>query len=156
MSDQPHVRVLPDVFELGLRISTNERYLGHRPLVSKNPLKFADHYVWETYAQVDQRRRNIGSALHKYFTDDLLGGGEMPTVGIWSINRPGSCAHEASAESFDLLFYSFQSGKSSTWRYRRTQKSVSAYTTLLARTQLVMSFLMFDLNLALIFCLEYM
>ncbi|KAL5529253.1 hypothetical protein ACEPAG_5238 [Sanghuangporus baumii] len=88
VADQPHVRVLPDVFELGLTLSTNDRYLGHRPVVSKNPLKFADHYVWETYAQVDQRRRDVGSALHKYFTDGVLGGGEMPTVGIWSQNRP--------------------------------------------------------------------
>ncbi|OCB84221.1 acetyl-CoA synthetase-like protein [Sanghuangporus baumii] len=88
VADQPHVRVLPDIFELGLKLSTNERYLGHRPIVSKNPLKFADHYVWETYNQVDQRRRNVGSALHRYFTDGVLGGGEMPTVGIWSQNRP--------------------------------------------------------------------
>ena len=39
--------------------------------------------------QVDERRRNVGSAIHKLFNDGILGGGEMPTVGIWSHNRPG-------------------------------------------------------------------
>jgi long-chain acyl-CoA synthetase len=63
--------------------------LGHRPLVSTQPLKFSDHYVWETYAEVDVRRRNVGSALLPMFKNGELGGGDMRTVGVWSQNRPG-------------------------------------------------------------------
>lgn len=58
-------------------------------MVSTNPLKFADHYVWLTYREVDVKRREIGSALHTWFQKGVLGGGEMETVGIWSPNRPG-------------------------------------------------------------------
>ncbi|KAH8117307.1 acetyl-CoA synthetase-like protein [Phellopilus nigrolimitatus] len=88
LEDQPYVRTLADIFELGLSLSTNERFLGHRPVVSTDPVKFADHFVWDTYAEVDVRRRNLGSALHKLFSDGVLGGGELQTVGIWSQNRP--------------------------------------------------------------------
>ena len=89
LETQNHVRTLPDIFDLGLKLSRDGNCLGHRPAVSTNPLKFADHYEWLTYPQVDERRRNVGSAIHKLFNDGILGGGEMPTVGIWSHNRPG-------------------------------------------------------------------
>jgi long-chain acyl-CoA synthetase len=78
-----------EVFETGLSLSKDESCLGHRPIVSRNPLKFANHYVWLTYAEVDTRRRAIGSAIHGWFTDGTLVGGELETVGIWSVNRPG-------------------------------------------------------------------
>ena len=86
----PHaLTTLTQAFDIGFELSKDLSCLGHRPIVSKNPLKFADHYVWETYAQVDVRRRNVGSALHTWFSDGTLGGGELDTVGIWSPNRPG-------------------------------------------------------------------
>ncbi|THH06751.1 hypothetical protein EW145_g3864 [Phellinidium pouzarii] len=88
LESQPYVRTLPDIFELGLKLSKNDPFLGYRPVLSTNPLKYVGHFVWSTYAQVDVRRRNIGSALHKLFTDGVLGGGELDTVGIWSQNRP--------------------------------------------------------------------
>ncbi len=50
---------------------------------------YARHYVWQTYAQVDERRRHIGSAIHSLFENGTVGGGELPTVGLWSPNRPG-------------------------------------------------------------------
>ncbi|KAI0053843.1 acetyl-CoA synthetase-like protein [Auriscalpium vulgare] len=81
-------QTLPEVFETGLALSRDLTLLGHRPIVSKNPVQFADHYVWQTYAQVDVRRRNLGSAIHSLFEDGTLAGGELPTVGIWSQNRP--------------------------------------------------------------------
>ena len=89
LEDKQVVRTLPDVFNVGLNRSANKPFLGHRPVISKNPLKFADSYVWQTYTQIDQRRRNVGSALHKLFAEGTLGGGELETVGIWSQNRPG-------------------------------------------------------------------
>ena len=84
---------LVDIFETGLAINPDANLLGYRPQVSANPLKFADHYVWDTYAQVDVKRRAVGSALHAWFKDGTLGGSELETVGIWSINRPGASIH---------------------------------------------------------------
>lgn len=89
------VYTLPDVFELGYSLEKNGQtkdkpFLGHRPCISTEPLKFANEYVWSTYAEADERRQNVGSALEKYFRDGTLGGGEYQTVGIWSQNRAGA------------------------------------------------------------------
>lgn len=78
---------LPDIFDNGYNINPDSRLLGHRPLVSTNPLKFGP-YVWQTYKQVDGRRRRIGSALHRLFSQGELQGEDLETVGIWSQNRP--------------------------------------------------------------------
>ena len=80
---------LPEVFDAGYALSKDDTFLGHRPIVSRNPLIYARHYVWQTYAQVDERRRHIGSAIHSLFENGTVGGGELPTVGLWSPNRPG-------------------------------------------------------------------
>ena len=58
---------LTDVFEHALTIARDSRFLGHRPKLSNNPERFAPYYVWETYAQVDVRRRAVGSALFELF-----------------------------------------------------------------------------------------
>lgn len=79
---------LPEIFDAGYALSKDLTFLGHRPVVSKSPLKYADHYVWQTYSQVDDRRRNLGSAIHALFENGTVGGGELPTVGLWSPNRP--------------------------------------------------------------------
>ncbi|KAG1896085.1 long-chain-fatty-acid-CoA ligase [Suillus fuscotomentosus] len=78
---------LPDVFDNGYNINPDSKLLGHRPLVSTNPLKFGP-YVWQTYKQVDGRRHRIGSALHRLFSQGELQGEDLQTVGIWSVNRP--------------------------------------------------------------------
>jgi len=82
------VRTLTEVWDSGLELSRNKRFLGHRPIISTQPLKYGP-YVWETYAEVDARRRNIGSALYHLFGKGEVGGGDLETVGIWSQNRPG-------------------------------------------------------------------
>jgi|ERR1700722_6181864 len=90
--DSPNTfRTLTEVWENSLRLGMNKPFLGYRPIISREPLKYADHYVWETYAEVEARRRNLGSALSALFQKGELGGvrGEMNTVGIWSQNRPG-------------------------------------------------------------------
>jgi long-chain acyl-CoA synthetase len=79
---------LPEVFDSGCALSKDLTFLGHRPLASKIPLKYADHYIWQTYAQVDERRRNLGCAIHALFENGTVGGGELPTVGLWCPNRP--------------------------------------------------------------------
>jgi len=80
---------LTEVFDSGYALSKDNTFLGHRPVISRNPLIYARHYVWQTYAQVDERRRHIGSAVHHLFENGTVGGGESPTVGLWSPNRPG-------------------------------------------------------------------
>jgi long-chain acyl-CoA synthetase len=84
------------MFNLGLSHARDKPCLGHRPVVSTNPLKFADYYVWQTYAEVDVRRRAVGSALSAMFASGQLKGGDYNTVGLWSANRPGmSLLHTA-------------------------------------------------------------
>lgn len=90
--DTPNIlKTLTGIFENGHKMGSDRPLLGTRPQISSNPIKYADHYVWQTYGQVDRRRRHIGSAVHKLFRDGELGGGEFDTVGIWSVNRPGGC-----------------------------------------------------------------
>jgi long-chain acyl-CoA synthetase len=78
-----------EIFLTGLKVGRNRAFLGHRQVISKNPLRFATDYTWQTYGEVDERRRRIGSALHALFTRGEVGGGDYDTVGIWSQNRPG-------------------------------------------------------------------
>ncbi|KAI0670490.1 acetyl-CoA synthetase-like protein [Trametes maxima] len=79
---------LIQIFDEGFRRSNGGYFLGHRPVLSKEPLKYANYHVWQTWPEVDARRRAIGSALHKLFQTGALGGGDLPTVGIWSKNCP--------------------------------------------------------------------
>ena len=81
---------LDQVFNVGLKIGKDREFLGYRPIISTNPLKFAPAYTWLTYGEVDLRRRYLGSAIHTLFQKGELGGGEYDTVGIWSPNRPGA------------------------------------------------------------------
>ncbi|CAG7853254.1 Long-chain-fatty-acid--CoA ligase 5; AltName: Full=Long-chain acyl-CoA synthetase 5; Short=LACS 5 [Serendipita indica DSM 11827] len=55
---------------------------------SPSTLKFEQEYRWETYEQVAQRRLHIGSAIQSMFNDGVIGGGDLQTVGTWTINRP--------------------------------------------------------------------
>ncbi|KAI0079971.1 acetyl-CoA synthetase-like protein [Panus rudis PR-1116 ss-1] len=79
-------RTLVEVFESGLRRNANAKCLGQRQLLSNNPVKWADHFEWQSYSTVDARRRAIGSGLYKLFNDGVLSGGDLRTVGIWSKN----------------------------------------------------------------------
>jgi long-chain acyl-CoA synthetase len=90
-ADDPRsFKTLPDVFEEGLKTSRNKPFLGHREIVSKDPLRFADRYTWQTYEQIDVRRRNVGSAVHTLFKNGALSGENgLDTIGIWAPNRPG-------------------------------------------------------------------
>lgn len=83
------LRTLDEIFETGLKAGKDREFLGHRPIISTSPLKFANNFLWQTYSQVDVRRRHVGSALASLFQKGELGGGEYETVGIWSANRPG-------------------------------------------------------------------
>ncbi|KAG8969388.1 hypothetical protein FRC03_003079 [Tulasnella sp. 419] len=82
------VGTVADLFESGLAQAKTMNCLGHRPIKSQEPLTFEAEYVWETYEQIDTRRRAVGSALVELFTSGRLTAGELETVGLWSINRP--------------------------------------------------------------------
>ncbi|KAI0374775.1 acetyl-CoA synthetase-like protein [Pilatotrama ljubarskyi] len=79
---------LLQIYDEGFRRAKGGRFLGHRPIISKEPLKYAEYHMWQTWTEVDARRRAVGSALHKLFETGVLGGGDLPTVGIWSKNSP--------------------------------------------------------------------
>jgi long-chain acyl-CoA synthetase len=87
--DANALATLPDIFDNGYKLNPEARLLGHRPIVSTSPLKYGP-YVWQTYKQVDARRRRIGSALHSLFSRGELKGDDLETVGVWSQNRPGT------------------------------------------------------------------
>ena len=63
--------------------------LGQRPVISRNPLKLADHFVWLSWDEVDVRRRHLGSALYKLFADGVVSS-PLKGVGIYSANCPGT------------------------------------------------------------------
>lgn len=86
------MQTLTELWDIGLAVGKDKKFLGHRPVVSTNPLVFGP-YVWQTYTQIAERRKHIGSALHALFAKGELGGGELETVGIWSQNRPGEHLH---------------------------------------------------------------
>lgn len=92
LADIEHYRTLPQIFDSGLHIAgLKAPFLGHRPVESQKPLKFANHYVWQTWGEVDTRRRNIGSALEGLFKSGAaVGTNGLETVGIWSANIPGT------------------------------------------------------------------
>ena len=81
-------KTLPEIFDSGYQQNPDGKLFGHRPVISTQPLKFGP-YAWQTYKQVDVRRRKIGSALHELFKSGALKAEAMETVGIWSQNRPG-------------------------------------------------------------------
>ncbi|KAG9028636.1 hypothetical protein FRB95_006267 [Tulasnella sp. JGI-2019a] len=82
-------KVLPDLFDSGLAYGRDRNYLGHRQVISEHPLVLAKEYTWESYGQVDKRRRAIGSAMELKFKSGMYPkGAEFETIGIWSINRP--------------------------------------------------------------------
>ncbi|XP_006462792.1 hypothetical protein AGABI2DRAFT_186655 [Agaricus bisporus var. bisporus H97] len=94
---------LDQIFEDGLKVGREREFLGHRSIISTNPLKFADRYEWITYGEVDKKRRYIGSAMHSLFSQDEVGGGEYQTVGIWSANRPEWQIIDIATQSYEKV-----------------------------------------------------
>ena len=83
-----------DLWLSGLTKNPDSPCLGFRALVSTNPVKFSETYTWQTYREIDQRRRNLGSTIHEWFSSGRLikAEGGYECVGIWSPNRPGASA----------------------------------------------------------------
>jgi long-chain acyl-CoA synthetase len=92
--DSPNAFVnLAEFFDCGKKRAPqggSSPLLGRRPLVSSNPPTYADHYEWLSWDTVDLRRQYVGSGLCKLFADGVIGGGSLPTFGIYSGNCPGT------------------------------------------------------------------
>lgn len=93
LQDHNSFQTTIEVFEQGLQTSgKNAQCIGYRPKVSDEPLKFADHFVWQTYGEVDIRRKNLGSAVQGLFNSgDALAVDGLETIALWSMNVPGEC-----------------------------------------------------------------
>lgn len=81
----PTVATAHDFFEQTAERFRTNRCLGHRPY---DPVtKTFGPYVWETYGQIHERRKNFGigiSQLHKKIGIT----GKQYGVGLWCQNRP--------------------------------------------------------------------
>jgi len=82
---------LSQIFDRGFKVAgPNAPYIGHRPTISTNPLKFADHFVWSTWSEVAKRRLDVGSGVENLFhSGDAVKANGLETVGLWSGNTPG-------------------------------------------------------------------
>ena len=58
---------LVDVFDEGLRRSGGGPFLGHRPILSRKPLTYANYHVWQSWPQIDARRRALGMPEKRTF-----------------------------------------------------------------------------------------
>ena len=86
---------LSQIFDRGLKVAgPSAPYIGHRPVVSAEPLKFADHFVWSTWGEVSKRRLDVGSGIeHLFRSGDAVKTNGLETVGVWSGNTPGECVY---------------------------------------------------------------
>ena len=82
---------LVEIYDEGFQRAKGGPFLGTRPIISTNPLKYANYHEWQSWTEVDARRRAIGCALHQLFQSGKVGGGDLPTVGIWSKNCASAC-----------------------------------------------------------------
>lgn len=91
LKDPNSFQTTVEVFEQGLQTSgEGAQCVGYRPKVSSEPLKFADHFVWQTYGEVDTRRKNLGSAIQGLFdSGDATATDGLETIALWSMNIPG-------------------------------------------------------------------
>ena len=91
LEDSNSFQTTIEIFEQGLQTAGKDaQCVGYRPKVSDEPLKFADHFVWKTYGEVDTRRKNLGSAIQGLFdSGDALAADGLETIALWSMNIPG-------------------------------------------------------------------
>lgn len=88
-SDPRFPKTAYEAFNMGVASSAASPSLGERKWsVAKGD--WADEFTWETYAETDAKRTNIGSGLLKLQQDGLVGSPSKTgwSVGIWSHNRP--------------------------------------------------------------------
>ena len=80
-----------DLFAIGRDRNPGAHYLGRRPWDAAKR-DFAPHFEWLTYAQVEEQRTALGSAMSQLQKDGVLGDGFPATdwtLATWIQNRPG-------------------------------------------------------------------
>jgi len=94
LQDPNSFQTTTEIFDQGIQtVGRNAQCVGYRPKVSDEPLKFADHFVWQTYGEVDSRRKNLGSAIQGLFNSgDAVAVDGLETIALWSMNIPGECS----------------------------------------------------------------
>ena len=97
---------LAQIFDRGLKVAgPHAPYIGHRPTISTNPLRFANNFIWATWGEVEKRRLNVGSGIENIFrSGDAVKANGFEIVGLWSLNTPGGFAFHASLGSIALAF----------------------------------------------------
>ena len=119
-------------------LGTSKGRWGRTGTITEKPLTYANHHVWQSWPEVDARRRAVGSAIHKLFQTKELGGYQLDTVGIWSKNCPSmSRATSVSNEMRVLTSTLMQTGSSSTLLVKHIIRSPLHCTIRWERTQLV-------------------
>ncbi|KAH7320920.1 hypothetical protein B0I35DRAFT_407944 [Stachybotrys elegans] len=85
-SIDPEVQSLHDLIEVAARRNPKGRCLGHRPWQPATQT-WADKYEWITYAEMLERKNNLGRGLAELHSR-IGHTGDKYAVGIWSQNRP--------------------------------------------------------------------
>jgi long-chain acyl-CoA synthetase len=82
----PEIQTLHDFFEASIKKYGKRRCFGIRPW---NPAtrNWEDKYVWTSYAEVGERRKNFGAGLVEIHAG-IKGPNDKYAVGVWSQNRP--------------------------------------------------------------------
>jgi long-chain acyl-CoA synthetase len=82
----PAQQTLHDLYEEAVRKWAGKQCLGWRPW---NPTTgtWENKYVWLTYAQVAERRKNLGAGIVELHEKAGISSGKYG-VGLWSQNRP--------------------------------------------------------------------
>lgn len=82
-------KTIYESFNLGLKTDPAAPCLGRREWDAALG-DWAKSYTWETYAQTDEHRTQIGSALMRLYDEGATGALQRTswTVGIWAGNRP--------------------------------------------------------------------
>jgi long-chain acyl-CoA synthetase len=85
---EPHIRTMHDMFDDAAAKYPNNNCLGSRPWNNVTRI-WADHYAWETYSQVAERRLDVGAGLREAHAQIFVATstGQKFGVGIWSQNR---------------------------------------------------------------------
>ncbi len=80
------VHTLHDAFEVSLKNVPKKNFLGWRPW-NATTKTYEDKYVWMTYAEVAERRKNLGAGLVELHKQAGITADKY-AVGIWCQNRP--------------------------------------------------------------------
>lgn len=81
----PEIQSVNDLFEASVKKRPNKRCLGTRHWNAATQ-SWQDQYEWETYAEVAERRKNLGAGIveiHKAIGHNA----DKYGVGLWSQNR---------------------------------------------------------------------